>query len=62
MAPGEQADLGLKPASLWRRAMATPAQRPTRVVIVDADNQMVEVTAKSFWREVLGWPDERRTR
>jgi hypothetical protein len=31
--------------------MATPIRRPSRVVIVDADNPMVEVKGEFFWRE-----------
>ena len=31
--------------------MATPTRRPSRVVIVDADNPMVEVKGEFFWRE-----------
>ena len=31
--------------------MAAPTHRPSRVVIVDADNPMVEVKGEFFWRE-----------
>ena len=31
--------------------MATPTLRPSRVVIVDADNPMLEVKGEFFWRE-----------
>ena len=31
--------------------MAAPAYRPSRVVIVDADNPLVEIKGEFFWRE-----------